>query len=354
MADQLPIISGTHAVNATATASTSLIGRGLSAIQRKETGLARPELDTRYRQARDIYNRITDYGWDRRFSSDVKPNQRGQIDLIEVIQSLQLQPFFDMLQQLTDVFTVFRQLADQGYGKAYFPFSNMYWGGQGISKNIEKAGYYSHLAFDWCFANQALNDPEIWMDLADLYEFGVGVESDDEQSVFWYRKAAEQGDVYAQSHLGLLMSGSCVEEEFKQATFWCRKAAEQGLAAAQCELGEMYEYDQGVEQDDEQAVFWYRKAAEQGHAKAQHNLGWMYQIGRGLEQDDEQAVFWYRKAAEQGYARAQGNLGWMYEFGRGLEQEDEQAVFWYGEASEQGNTQAQNILHAVKFSVFLK
>ncbi|MFA6163353.1 MAG: hypothetical protein WC685_07995 [Methylobacter sp.] len=36
MADQLPIISGTRAINATATASTSLIGRGLAAIQSRK------------------------------------------------------------------------------------------------------------------------------------------------------------------------------------------------------------------------------------------------------------------------------------------------------------------------------
>ena len=57
MADRLPIITGTRAVNATVTPSTSLIGRGLSAILRKETGIALDELDIRYRQARDIYNR---------------------------------------------------------------------------------------------------------------------------------------------------------------------------------------------------------------------------------------------------------------------------------------------------------
>jgi len=42
------LLAETHAVNATATASTSLIGRGLSANSAQGNGLARPELDTRY------------------------------------------------------------------------------------------------------------------------------------------------------------------------------------------------------------------------------------------------------------------------------------------------------------------
>lgn len=190
MADQLPITSGTRAVNAAVTPSTSLIGRGLSAIQNKETGLARTELDTRYRQARDIYNRITDYGWECRFDAKLLPKRSEQFDLFDDNQLLQLQPFFAKLQQLADTFIVFQQLADKGYGKAYFPLARTYWGGQGITKNIEKNNFYSCLAFDWCFSNKALNDPEIWTDLGWMYECGRGVEQDDEQAVFWYEQAA--------------------------------------------------------------------------------------------------------------------------------------------------------------------
>ncbi len=269
MADQLPSISGNSAISAIATSSTSLIGRGLSAIQHKETGLSQSELDARYRQARDIYNRITDYGWEKRFNSESMPKYGVQFDLFEDNQL----PFFVMLQQLADVFTEFQQLANKGYGKAYFPLASMYLGGQGISKNIKKAHYYGRLAFDWCFVNQGLDDPEIWRDLGTMYGKGCGVERSYRQTVFWYRKAAEQG-----------------------------------IENAQLLLGMMYDAGRGVEQDDELAVFWYRKAAEQGNARAQLFLGLMYKGGRGIQQDDEQAVFWYRKAAEQGNAVAQKKL----------------------------------------------
>ena len=103
-----------------------------------------------------------------------------------------------MIQQLADVFTVFQKLADTGYGKVYFPLASIYRGGQGMSQNIEKAHYYSRLAFDWCSANQALKDPEIWSDLGCMYQSGWSVEQSYEQAVFWYRKAAEQGHAAAQ------------------------------------------------------------------------------------------------------------------------------------------------------------
>ena len=340
MTDQLPIISGTRAINASATTSTSLLRRGLAAIQSQK--IVTVEQDIRYRQARDIYNRITDYGWESRFEANLLPKRGEQFDLFEDNQLLQLQLFFTKLQQLADTFIVFHQLADKGYGKAYFPLARMYWGGQGITKNIEKNDFYSYLAFDWCFSNKTLNDPEIWMDLGWMYEDGRGVEQDDEAAVFWYEQAVGQGHAIAQCNLGWMYEyGRGVKQDDEQAVFWYEQAAGQGHARAQCNLGGIYQYGRGVEQDDEQAVFWYEQAAGQGYASAQCNLGWMYQYGRGVEQDDEPAVFCYEQAAGQGHVRAQFNLGWMYQYGRGIEQDDEQAVFWYEQAADQGYAQAQ-------------
>ena len=98
MADKLPIISGTRATNASATVSISLIGRGLSAIQNKKTGLALNDIDARYRQARDVYDRITIYS---NFNSTT-----WQID---------------KQKELSTSFESFKLLADMDYGKAYFP-----------------------------------------------------------------------------------------------------------------------------------------------------------------------------------------------------------------------------------------
>jgi len=338
---QLPIIGGNRSIKANATASTSLIGRGLNTILNKDNGLARSELDDRYRRARDIYNRITDYDY-RYFDDETMPKRGEQIDLFE---ENPLQPFYDMLRQLRDVFTVFQQLADVGYGKAYFPLASMYEGGRAINKDINRFNYYSRISFEWYFANQGLNDPEIWTDLGRMYKKGLGVERDHEIAVYWYRKAAEQGHANGQYNLGWMYTNSLgVEQYHEQAMFWYEKAAEQGHTQGQFNLGWMYYKGRGVEPDDEEAVFWYRKSAEKGHARGQFNLGWMYQIGYCVELDHEQAVFWYRKAAEQGNAYGPYSLAWMYEYGRGVEQDDEEAVFWYRKAAEQGNVRAKESL----------
>ena len=55
--------------------------------------------------------------------------------------------------------------------------------------------------------------------------------------------------------------GRGVAQDYTQAVFWYRKAAEQGDASAQDGLGEIYDNGYGVRQDYAQAVAWYRKAA---------------------------------------------------------------------------------------------
>ena len=64
-------------------------------------------------------------------------------------------------------------------------------------------------------------------------------------------------------------------QDHAQALVWSRKAAAQGDAFAQFHLGFMYADGKGVPQDDAQALVWFRKAAEQGNAWRSF-LGMMY------------------------------------------------------------------------------
>ena len=77
-------------------------------------------------------------------------------------------------------------------------------------------------------------------------------------------------------------------------------AADQGDAFAQTFLGIMYDTGQGVAQDYVQAVRWYTLAAEQGLADAQFNLALMHELGQGVAQNYIQAHVWFNLAAAQG------------------------------------------------------
>lgn len=79
-----------------------------------------------------------------------------------------------------------------------------------------------------------------------------------------------------------------------------RKAAEQGDAWAQTELGTLYAEGRGVPHDDTEAVKWYRQAAEQGQKYAQFALGTRYRDGRGVPRNYVSAYMWYSLSAKQG------------------------------------------------------
>ena len=76
-----------------------------------------------------------------------------------------------------------------------------------------------------------------------------------------------------------------------------RPLAEQGDVAAQTNLGILYYTGQGVTQDYAAAVSWYRKAADLADAQAQFNLGLMYAKGQGVTQDYVQAHKWFNLSA---------------------------------------------------------
>ncbi|MBQ0066650.1 MAG: SEL1-like repeat protein [Phascolarctobacterium sp.] len=89
--------------------------------------------------------------------------------------------------------------------------------------------------------------------------------------------AAEQGDAEAQFEVAFRYF---TYGEYEQAVKWLRRAAENGNIEAQCHLGQCY-YEgvgYGIEKDYEQAVKWLRKAAEQGSHYAE-----CYMKNRGLQ-----------------------------------------------------------------------
>jgi len=333
-----------HAVQA-----GSLVARGLMAVQRSKGLALTKDNDALYREARTRFNKGTAIrNWDEITHPD-----------------------------LFAAFKKFQQLANNEYGKAYYPLSILYLGRNGEENHQDGAKHFAQLAIDWCLAHQAQEDEELWCDLGDMYSFGHGVAKNGAQAEIWYRKAAELGDMRGQWELGVsllvpdrdkvterqeafswmskaaeqgdavlqdwLGDSYWVDSQYERALFWYHRAAEQENESAQYDLGKMYEDGLGVAQSYVQAEFWYRKAAEQGYRLAQWKLGEMHSAGRVVEQNDEQATYWFHKAAEQ-CEDYQYELGKMYSAGKGVEQSYVQAEFWYRKAAEQDNVDAQCIL----------
>jgi TPR repeat protein len=88
-----------------------------------------------------------------------------------------------------------------------------------------------------------------------------------------------------------------VRKDYRKAVYWYRKAADQGDPFGQCNLGVCYDKGQGVHQDHTLAAAWYLKAAKQGDAQAQSNLAESYTNGDGVRKSYADAYFWLSLAA---------------------------------------------------------
>ncbi|MGR3218297.1 MAG: tetratricopeptide repeat protein, partial [Candidatus Anammoxibacter sp.] len=76
---------------------------------------------------------------------------------------------------------------------------------------------------------------------------------------------AQKRNVEAQYHLAVkYYYGRGVAQDYKKAVYWYRKAAEQGDAMAQNSLGEMYESGLGVERNYVEAYKWILLAENNG------------------------------------------------------------------------------------------
>ena len=97
-----------------------------------------------------------------------------------------------------------------------------------------------------------------------MYRNGRGVLRDEKVALYWYTRAAEQGNVGAQ--VGGL--GWMYRKGKKVAAQWYRLAAEQGYAPAQNSLAEVYLRGTGVPQDIILAYMWANIAVFGGEKDA--------------------------------------------------------------------------------------
>jgi len=188
-------------------------------------------------------------------------------------------------------------------------------------------------------------------DLAVMYDFGYGIEEDDQEAVKWYRILAKNKNTQAKNKLYKSVK-NYIPQPFKTLL----NNAKKNVARVQNSVTVVY----GIPKDDKEAVRQHqilakkyiplglktlKNDAEKGFSRAQSNFGLMHDFGYGVPEDDKEAVKWYRLAAEQGVTQAQNNLGLMYDFGYGVEENDKEALKWYRLAAKQEYIPVDTVLH---------
>jgi TPR repeat protein len=96
--------------------------------------------------------------------------------------------------------------------------------------------------------------------------------------------AYQEGHYQTAMRLARPLADDGVQQDFTAAATWFRKAADQDDATAQSHLGIMFFKGQGVPQDKTEALTWFRRAADLGDAQAQYNLGLSMPIARAPSQ----------------------------------------------------------------------
>lgn len=124
---------------------------------------------------------------------------------------------------------------------------------------------------------------------------------------------ASGGNALAQYRLGMLYyHGQGVAEDEKMAIYWWKKAAAQGNVEAMFQLGSAFLFGSQtakfVPDPDREAAMWYFQAASAGHAEAQYHLGLLFLAGKGVVENRQESTRWMQKAAAQGHIEAKKAL----------------------------------------------
>ena len=217
-------------------------------------------------------------------------------------------PFAVFLEDLEKAIYWLTKAAEQGNGYAQMHLGDNYANGIGVKQDLEKANYWTAKAAEQGMELMAQEEIDLL-----LMSISAG------DSVIL--SAAEQGSKTAQVMLGVKYDES-VPKDCEKAAYWFTKAAEQGDGYAQMRLGYSYANGEGVPKDFEKANYWFTKAVEQGNKST--------------------ANYWFTKDAEQGNEIAQLHLGYIYANGNGVSRDKGKARYWLSKAAEQNGEAAEN------------
>lgn len=267
-----------------------------------------------------------------------------------------------------DLFQWIKNLADKGCSEAQMAVGFSYDNGIGVKSNLSKAIKYFKMA-----AEQDSPDAMV------LYAHAICRKDRNniDESIKWYRKAAERGNARGQFLLAISLDKINQKEE---AIEWLKKAADNGYSEALFMLGLQYYYGINVPEDDNKAFILVEQAARKECKNAYGMLGYFYLRGIGVEPNGKMAAlcyqlgareglpeskYWYgrflcdgfnveknvskgygliKEAAEQGFSDAELFLGLDYLTGTIAQKNPTKAFFWLKKAADNNNATAIAVL----------
>ena len=218
---------------------------------------------------------------------------------------------------------------EQGHGEGNLKCTQrlgiMYYNGEGVEKNLEKAIEYMEIA-------AAKKEPHAMYVLAVAYyrlnKFGDKT-SDIAKALL--KEAYELGSPYAADYLACIMINELKEGKEvnkNELVIYIKFGVENDLKESIFKYGYIYEKGIGIEQNYEKAYYYYTLAAETKYVKAMNKLGDWYKAGIFLGRNIDLAIKWYERATKEEDIESIEKLIEIYENGIGGRRSDIKAIYY--------------------------
>ena len=226
---------------------------------------------------------------------------------------------------INQAISIYNQGHEEGNLKCTQRLGIMYYNGEGVEKDLEKAIEYMEIA-------AAKKEPHAMYVLAVAYyrlnKFGDKT-SDIAKALL--KEAYELGSPYAADYLACIMLNELKEGRDinrNELVIYIKFGVENELKESIFKYGYIYEKGIGIEKNYEKAYYYYTLAAETKYIKAMIKLGDWYKIGIFLNRNIDLAIKWYEKAAKEDDIEAIEKLIEIYERGIGGRRSDIKAIYY--------------------------
>ncbi|MCD4663638.1 MAG: sel1 repeat family protein, partial [Bacteroidales bacterium] len=205
-----------------------------------------------------------------------------------------------------------------------------------------------------CYKQAANSGNSSAMDnLGMLYYLGNGVSEDFEKAYEWIYKAAINGDSRGLYHIGAFHYNEIVENHDYDIAYECFElSASKGNNFGKFFLGLMYvDGIGGATKDCNKASNLFKEAVKGSSPYLLYLYGRIYEEGYCVNQDFKQAFYWIQLSAQEDYALSQNKLGYMYENGDGVNRNILKAYVWYSLAADNDNDNATETVKRLERSL---
>jgi hypothetical protein len=142
-------------------------------------------------------------------------------------------------------------------------------------------------------------DQDAQLFIGSMYNFGQGVEKNENEAFKWFKLAAEQGLAEGQLELSKIYNS---KKNYKEAFKWGLLAAKQNESEAQAFIGNMYLGGLGIIKNEKEAFKWIELSTEnqkeKGKLDAFYLLGLLYEEGIGTKKNIKKAAEMYKKSIQ--------------------------------------------------------